>query len=122
MNFEIKPGTLCFVHRATGWLAANNGKVVTVVREETFDYGFGKTWACVSKDTFNGLILPFQVRATTAPGEEVAIPATNLLPIAGPGLEDDVRHYDTKRLSHLQEKKRVHAIGYGATIEQVRSF
>ena len=115
MNFEIKPGTLCFVRRAAGWLAANNGKVVTVVREEAFDYGFGKTWACVSKDTFNGLVLPFQVKTTAAPGEEKAVPEVNLLPIAGPGLEADVRHYDSHPLIGKKVAVRVTSISARST-------
>jgi hypothetical protein len=122
MKFEIKPGTLCFIKGETGWCTPNNGKVVAVVRMGILPKSDGRFWECVCQSALNGWTWPDKHRAMIAPGEEHIMPECALIPIAGPNLEADVRHYDTKRLSHLQEKKRVHAISYGATIEQIRSL
>ncbi len=102
MKFEIKPGTLCFIRGETGWCAPNNGKVVTVVRAGILPKSVGRFWECVSQDALNGWLWPANQQTVIAPGEEHIMPERALLPIAGPGLEGNVRRFDTWSLAHTQ--------------------
>lgn len=115
MNFDIKPGTLCFIRGESNWCTPNNGKVVTVVRAAAHSCGLAKAWDCVSKETMNVLTWPGCTPVILAPGEEHVVAQAHLLPIAGPELEDDVRHYDNHLLIGKEVVVRVTSISTRST-------
>lgn len=116
MHTPITPGTLCYMRTKA---KQNNGKFVTVRKRDVNTIpGLGPVWWVVSSspialfDVYTGGRFTREV----CPGVEFRAPERNLVPLAGPGLADEVAAFDKLNPpNHQEEKRAIFAALYGAS-------
>lgn len=99
MNIEIKPGTLCYIRGAQGLDAINNGRVVEAIRrlESAPEIGHAPAWEAKSSSNIFARLPVWPAQYLDAlPGTVLIVRESLLVPIAGPGLEDEVTAFDKK--------------------------
>lgn len=125
MNLEIKPGTLCYIRGAQGLDAVNNGHVVEAIErvQALPEMRGAAAWKATSRGLITARTSQWDLQTIQIqPGTVMYVREDILVPLAGPGLEDEVRQADAQPLTRQQEKQRVFAALYGASIERVRSL
>jgi hypothetical protein len=91
-KLPIQPGTLCWLRHPTA--KQNVGKIVEVLRLAGWENTGSKVW-CVKSRTPVLVCLGNNSRLTVWPaGQEFLSPEAWLVPIAGPGLVDEVEQFD----------------------------
>lgn len=113
---QIAPGTLCWFRGSADH--PNNGALVEVTRHCDLFADHGKFWFIKAKVQMHVILIATEGSAKAAgktiwpAGTEIAAKESWLVPIAGPGLVDEVAAYGK---AWQDEKRAVRAVSYGAS-------
>ena len=115
---SIVPGTLCLLCKAR---PENDGAIVEIVRfrglvPEGWPHSGQKLWDIVCSRPLYSTSFPSEQTRINPAGRVIQAVESMLVPIAGPGLVDEVTAYDK---AWQDEKRAVHAVAYGASHAQL---